>query len=187
LGQLSGRAFDGDETSFSNEERSRIAFKNNRIHFHAAVQLNYTTYDVRRDQDYVNPNTSHCDIMLASAEDQGLRTSHQYWYARVVKVIHVDVYRTSDYIPKPTRMDILWVRWFGRDPEYAGGFKKQRLDRVGFVPKGQGAFGLVDPREVIRACHLIPAFNDGRTRSLLRRSALAQDPAGDWQYFFVAR
>jgi hypothetical protein len=59
-------------------------------------------------------------------------------------------------------MDFLWVRRFGDKPGYRSGFHKSRLPKIGFVEcTNDFAFSFVDPANVIRGCHLIPAFHAG--------------------------
>jgi hypothetical protein len=185
LNRISNTPFDGDTQSFSDEARSRLVFKHNRIHEHPAVRLNFTTYDVRRDQDYVNWKTSHRDVMVQAAENERISQAHPFWYARVVRVFHVDFIRTEEFIPRPERMDILWVRWFKRDTAIRSGWKSRRLDRVSFET-GPDALGFLDPANAIRGCHLIPAFAHGRTQRVLGPS-IARDEEGDWRYFYVNR
>ena len=50
--------------------------------------MNYTTYDVRRDRDTVNPNT-HPYVMLQSPEVG--TSAHPYWYAQVLGIFHTNV------------------------------------------------------------------------------------------------
>jgi len=63
--------------------------------------------------------------------------------------------------------------------------------KIGFVPEEDpSAFGFLDPALVIRACHLMPAFADGRTSELLRSGpsrARAPDEIDDWTNFYVGR
>ena len=50
------------------------------------------------------------------------------------------------------------------------------------------AFGFLDPSLVLRGCHLIPAFNDGRTSDLLTAPltiARPPDEVDDWVAFYV--
>ena len=78
------------------------------------IQINYTTYDVRHDQDVINLR-EHCDIMLlahkdcdevlppvsstsasAGKRDKGKKladapTKHPFWYARVIGIYHAMV------------------------------------------------------------------------------------------------
>ncbi|KAF9466647.1 hypothetical protein BDZ94DRAFT_1157658, partial [Collybia nuda] len=152
--------------------------------------INYTTYDIRRDQDSMNPRT-HCDVMLYSPETDP--TSHPFWYARVLGVFHANILHTGPnaYNRSVQHMEFLWVRWFGVEPHYKSGFKTARLPKVGFVPESDptGAFGFLDPSVVLRGCHLVPAFSGGRTNELLQtRSPTAARLPGetdDWANYYV--
>ena len=65
-------------------------------------------------------------------------------------------------------LDFLWVRWFGRDLDHAGGWLACRLHRIGFLHQDQpGAFGFLDPAVVIQGVHMIPMFAYSPTSSLL--------------------
>lgn len=125
--------------------------------------------------------------MLANGEDES-DERHPFWYARVLAVFHVK----ASHEPTGTdnkRIDVLFVRWMGVDPEWNGGDARRRLDRVGYVPVGDPdspAFGFVDPQKIIRACHLIPAFHLGRTTSLLSPSRF-RDTGGDFVNYYVNR
>ncbi|KAH9932168.1 hypothetical protein B0H21DRAFT_867145 [Amylocystis lapponica] len=188
LARLLGHTFDGDETDYSDAERASVVLVNDRLYQHSVLRINYTTYDMRRDQDSINPRT-HADIMVLSHEDpEG--DPHPYWYARVVGVFHVYArQRGSDGVySEPTRLVFLWVRWYGLDMDHLWGWKAKRLPRVGFLDNAEpGAFGFLDPEQVIRAVHLIPAFAYGRTAELLSPS-IVRSPADedkDWQYYYV--
>ncbi|KAJ6548395.1 hypothetical protein B0H19DRAFT_952627 [Mycena capillaripes] len=85
-------------------------------------------------------------------------------------------------------MEILWVRWFGRDLSHKAGWKARRPHRVGFIDSASdGAFGFLDPAQEIRAAHLITAFHYGRTSELLPKS-IARQPSEqdqDWNFYYV--
>jgi hypothetical protein len=120
--------------------------------------MNYTTYDLRREQDSINPRT-HADIMVLAHEEDA--SWHPYWYARVLGIFHMMVEHVgpNSRRTESKQMDFLLVRWFGRHPGVASGWAAKRLPRVGFLSAGDsGAFGFLDPQEVIRGVHLIPAF-----------------------------
>jgi hypothetical protein len=54
--------------------------------------------------------------------------------------------------------------------EHPGGWRFKRPHRLGFLDASEpdrGAFGFLDPAEVIRTVHLSPAFHDGCTSRLL--------------------
>lgn len=180
--------FDGDQTPFSDADRNTVKIIDNEIFSAKVLRVNYTTYDVRRDQDSMNPRTS-ADIMVLSQETGP--DAHPYWYARILGVFHL---RVLDLAPGATNrslqhIEVLWVRWFGMVPGCRYGSKVARLPQVGFVPDTDPlAFGFLDPSLVLRGCHLIPAFNDGRTPNLLRALVTAgrpPDETDDWVAFFV--
>jgi hypothetical protein len=189
LGRLLNRDYDGDEYDFTDQERQDVTLLNNRMYRHKVLRVNYTTYDCRRAQDSLNPRT-HSDIMVLAHEDDNERDKHPFWYARVIGIFHVFVRHIG---PKSTnrdtqRMDFLWVRWFGRDLKYQAGWKAKRLHRLGFLDSDDPfAFGFLDPKEVIRGSHLIPAFAHGRTADLLPPS-IARQPSEDdedWNNYHV--
>jgi hypothetical protein len=156
------------------------------------MQVNYTTYDLRRSQDSLNSRT-HADIMVLSHEDQNTNPghSHPYWYARIIGTFHAMVQHTGllSRGSEPQHMSFLWIRWYGRDFSHKAGWKAKRLHRIGFVDADDPfAFGFLDPQSVIRGVHLIPAFNHGRTGDLLQPNSIARTTADgdkDWQFYYV--
>jgi hypothetical protein len=97
LGRIHERDFDGDTGQlFSDEERNSVRIRNNTIYRLATLRVNYTTYDMRRDFDTVNPKT-HPFIMVPSPEtEQG---AHLFWYAAVLGVFHADVQYAGYFMP----------------------------------------------------------------------------------------
>ncbi|THH12931.1 hypothetical protein EUX98_g9774 [Antrodiella citrinella] len=196
LARVLGRSFDGDEHAFSDMDRSYLRFRNERMYFHQTLRVNYTTYDMRRDQDVINPRT-HSDIMVhAHEDDTDSSDRHPYWYARVIAIFHAYVRYDGHTLTAKTqqsneyqRMEFIWLRWFGRDLESPGGFETRRLHLVGFVGQNDtAAFGFLDPKEIIRGVHLIPAGAYGRTKELLAPSQLArreEDKDEDWERYYV--
>jgi hypothetical protein len=148
----------------------------------ATARFNYTTYDARRMQDTVNP-CSHADVMVLSHKDE-TPAAHPYWYARVVGIFYVFVrFKTpgSSELTEPERFNILWVRWFGLDSVGSSGWAARRLHMLGFLPSDDSsgpAFGFIDPTQVMRGVHLIPAFSYGTTEDFLgpERSVAHQHP-----------
>ncbi|KAJ8595466.1 HAD-like protein [Rhizopogon salebrosus TDB-379] len=127
--------------------------------------------------------------MVLSHEDDDER--HPYWYARVVRIFHLDIwnYGTENAgAPAPLRMHVLFVRWFGRDVTFNAGWSTKRLHRLGYF-KGDdpSCFGFLDPDQVIRGVHLVPAFAHGRTEHYMGRSFVRREEEGDddWRYFYV--
>ena len=91
-----GREYNGDEDGFTTEERSRLSVVKDRMYLHKVVRLNYTTYDMRRGQDTINPRT-HPNIMLLAHEDDEEAGEQPYWYARVLSVFHVHAHLASPF------------------------------------------------------------------------------------------
>ncbi|ETW82718.1 hypothetical protein HETIRDRAFT_119492 [Heterobasidion irregulare TC 32-1] len=160
LARLLGKIWDGDEHSFTDAEGRQILFDNDHLYRHSTVQINYTTYDLRRAQDSINTH-SHADIMLLSHEDDGDATPpHPYWYARVIGIYHVFVMHPT-LSPEPRRLDFLWVRWFGRDMGSPSGWAARPLHRVGFVDSNDpSAFGFVNPQDHLQNCRSMATDDD---------------------------
>ncbi|KAI0349974.1 hypothetical protein OH77DRAFT_1499288 [Trametes cingulata] len=119
-------------------------------------------------------------------------------YHRVNPRTHPDIFMLSGNASAESED----VRWFALDPLEPGGFPCKRLHRLQFVKEadsdsheleGPGAaFSFVDPRDVIRGIHLIPAFAHKHTDELLGRSEATRvgpeysdDPDMDFRYYYV--
>ena len=175
----------------------QIHIRKTRIYVHQVMRVNYTTYDMRRNQDSVSPR-SHPDIMvLAPDEPDGSAAKHPYKYGRIYGIYHAVV----EYSPPGSRsrkqhdIQFLWVRWFAR---YAprnghGGFRRKRHTRIGFLPvDAPGAFGFLDPSLVLRGVHMIPCFNGPRIdyfvgSSFLRSLVEVEADGCEWEYYYVNR
>ena len=96
------------------------------MYHHSLLRVNYTTYDLRREQDTINP-LSRPDIMVLSHENE---RSHPYWYARVIHIFHVMVQHRDgpgSLFSAPVHIGVLFVRWFHRDVNYPSGWSAKRL------------------------------------------------------------
>ncbi|KIK14700.1 hypothetical protein PISMIDRAFT_17112 [Pisolithus microcarpus 441] len=147
------------------------------------LQLNFMTYDICCDQDTLYSDRGDTIMMRSCEEGAG---AHPFWYARLIRACIFHVY----YEGARHYMDVLWVRWLGVEPGYCWGINQARLPKVGFVPdcESAGAFGFVDPALVIRACHLIPVFTEGRTDSLLCQGpslVWPKDEVDNWTSYYV--
>lgn len=185
---LTVRGFDNNS-----EQSDSVLFKDDRMYSHHLARFNYTTYDVRRAQDVINPSTCHCDIMLLANTGDTVTengTHHPFLYARVLGIYHVNVVYTGegmlDYDSR--RLYFLWVRWLDYDGHRSVGWNDLALDSVHFPPTmNEAAFGFVDPGEVLRGCHIIPAFASGRAHSDgIGLSRCARD-GQDWARYHVNR
>lgn len=152
------------------------------------MQVNYTTYDMRREQDSLNPRT-HANVMVLSQEKEA--DAHPYWYAHIIGIYHTLVRHESSHDPIPIKF--LFVHWYGLDLDRTScfGWKRCQLPKVGFVPDdsnaGSSAFGFLDPAQVIRGVHLIPSFAEGLTDDLLEPSFARLEHEGDfdWRCYYV--
>ena len=121
-------------------------------------------------------------IMMLSRENGP--GAHPFWYAQILRAFLTPVH----YRGVSQMMEVLWVRWFGVVPGHQWGIKKARLPKIGFILDSPGMFGFLDPSLVLRACHLIPAFAEGRTDSLLPHGpSIVQEngSSDDWTAYYV--
>lgn len=161
------------------------------MYSHHLARFNYTTYDVRRAQDVINPSTCHCDIMLlANTSDIDSRASHPFLYARVLGIYHVNVIYTGGATTNYNAQKVyfLWVRWFEYEGTRSLGWDNYELDSVRFPPMAdEHAFGFVDPNDVLRGCHVIPTFSGGRVHlDGVGLSHCARDGL-DWAHYRINR
>ena len=168
LARILNKQHDAEPPMFTTKDRAELYIAEDRLEQRYGMSIYYTTYDLRRGRDRVNMrNRSH--IMTLSQD-----AAHPYAYARVLGIYGLDVLHgptMSDEI----RMDVLWVRWFEIDTTHRAGWKAKRLYRIKCIPALEdGAFGFLDPDDIIRGSHLIGGFNLGyRTHS-------SDDPASKW-------
>jgi hypothetical protein len=171
--------------SFTDEERNSVIIPDNTIYSVQTMQVHYTTYDMRREYDTVNPRT-HPDVMVLSGE---VIPKHPYWYARVLAVYHMETWLSDGGEPVKRHLEALWVRWLAPLQDHQSGVKHARLPKVAFVEESDvDAFGFLDPGQVIRGAHLIPAFASGRGISSLRHGKSFARPEGeldDWEEYYV--
>jgi hypothetical protein len=179
-----------DDELLTPQEADSIEILGNCIYSHQRLQVNYTTYDLRRDQDSINPR-SHADIMVLSQEDDtGEANWHPYWYSRIIGIFHAHVYFRGlasypDIKPGHHTMHFLFVRWFGIETNHRYGWRAKHLPMLSFTGTDDpDAFGFLNPQYVIRAVHLIPAFNFGHTDTLLPPSIARLPSEKDEDYLF---
>lgn len=170
------------------------------MYAHKVIKFNYTTYDMRRDQDVLNPGTSHCNIMTLARRGAGNEASesdeHPFLYARVLGIFHVNVVYNGpgmiDY--NPQRFDFLWVRWYDLEELAVTGKGTKpkgspfHLDRLAFPSlNAEGAIGFLDPANVLRSCHIIPAFSKGKRYLDGQGLSKHARDSGDWKNYYVSR
>ena len=167
------------EPDYSDLQRSSIQFRSNRIYRLATLQLEYTTYDCRRAQDSIGVNGEHCDVFVATGDADDTAGNHLYWYARVLHIFRTWVYHPRAVDTNGDQMDFLFVRWFQHDTTWRAGWKQKRLDRICFLGPSKDQFGFIDPSLIIRACHLIPGFDYGRTSMFIPGNSVYKPAQGE--------
>jgi hypothetical protein len=193
LNCILGLEYDGNECDFTSCEWNYMIVKNNSIYTHQVVQINYTTYDVHRAQDFINLTTGNSYFMVLGCENEAHKDPHPYWYGRIIGVYHAKVIYTG---PKscslePQIMEFLWVCWMGWDPNnnYHDRWTVHQLPQIRFVHyEDEAAFGFLNPSLILQAVHLIPCFSLGRTKELLPQRSLYRLPNEkdeDWDMFYV--
>jgi hypothetical protein len=173
---------------------NRVLFKNDHIYQHNVLRVNYTSYDVRRCQDVMNPSTSHHNIIVLADLENGtefpLASDHPFRYGRVLGVYHANVIYVGHGMInyQPHRLEFLWVRWYENTGVSHNGWLDRKLDRIQFSPMAQeDAFGFVDPLDIVRGCHIIPAFSRGKVHLDGKGMSRCAGDNEDWTEYYVNR
>jgi hypothetical protein len=132
--------------------------------------------------------------MVYARDDPSNRSYHPFWYARIIGIFHANI-RYNQPDSNWQMVQFLWVRWFGRSEatniRVSQPVSQHQLDWVGFVTEKDNTecFGFLDPSDVVRSCHLIPAFKDGQTDELMGPSIarIGADNDQDWKYYYINR
>ena len=178
-----GPPWTDDEADVLDADSSQVVLKDEWIYWHNLFHINYTTYDVHRAQEMVNPHTDHCNVMLLSCQP----SAHPFCYARVLGIYHANVIYIGpglkDY--QSQWMEFLWV-WCFEVLGRSVGLDHTTLDSVKFPSMAEvDAFGFIDPADVLRCCHIIPTFVDGQVHpDGIALSCSARD-ATDWKWYYV--
>ena len=183
-----GHVSHGIIRTYTEDEHNTVEIVYNQLYKHKAMRVNYTTYDMRCKQDTINPRTRP-DIMLMSHEDEGADSYHPYWYAGILGIFHINIKHTgpNSRTPHVQKIEVIFVRWFGRDSSYAAGWSARHLHHVGFLSADSpGTFKFIDPFDIIHGVHMILAFAHGKIselgKSVTRRPT---DDDEDWLYYYV--
>ncbi len=198
LEALAGRPTTRDPTP---DERINTRIDKGCLYLHKIMRVNFTSYDMRRGQDSINPRT-HPNIMMLAPPG----SDHPYQYARVVSTFHVNAYRldpNEPIVPEPELLHVLWVRWYDLDHTLPGGFNHFRPHRLKLADLGEEPFGFIAPEQVLRGIHIVPAERFGRSeqrslpyRTLMQESRCNSDASTeafadpnprteDWKYYYV--
>ena len=181
LARILNKQYDAELPTFTTKDRDELYIAEDRLEQRYCMSVYHTTYNLRRGKDRVNMrNQSH--VMTLSQDG-----THPYAYARVLGIFRLDVLH-GPTMSSETRMDVVWVRWFKIDETHRAGWKSKRLYRITFVPAlDGGAFGFLDPDDVVRRSHLLPGFNLGHRTHSPSDPASVWDPdaESDWKTYYV--
>ncbi|KAF8582468.1 hypothetical protein K439DRAFT_1618223 [Ramaria rubella] len=147
-------------------------------------------YDLRQSQDSINPRTSHCDVLVHTQDNPMNPGFHPFWYTCVLGIFHVNVKTIGIEMSPWHSIPFLWVHWFGWSDMHRQPIHPHHYDHIGFVTQSDDTepFGFLDPANVVRACHLIPAFSHGQTNKLLGPSITCHEgEEDDWMHYYVNR
>lgn len=132
-----------------------------KLYQHNKLQVYYTAYNTRREMDSVNPRDKP-EIMISRFDRQA--DEHPYDYARVLGIFHADINYFQFGKPRqtPTRFDFLWIQRYKTMIDQISAFEKKRLPKIQlYESKHPKAFDFLDPSQVLRGIHIIPAFAEG--------------------------
>ena len=180
-----------DGTQYDMCDLGNVHIVNGRIYDHRTMRINYTTYDCQRDYDIVNPR-KHANIMTVSSlfdpVSHAASDGHPFRYGRILGIYHTDIVYFIPHtgISSAQTMEFLLVHWYRRDVTHKAGFKRCRLHRLELLPPDSPeAFGFLDPDDVIRGCHLIPAFAHGPEEDWPLPSVTDGASKQAWKYYYV--
>lgn len=153
------------------------------MYTHQRMRVNYTSYDMRREQDTISPR-NHADIMMLAPASH----PHPYLYARVLSIFHVNAYLAGRTPEEPEKIHILWVRWYNVDDARPWAMDLCELPRIKFAPLDDDPFGFISPDQVLRAAHVLPSFAHGRSDLALPGHTVARhakDEDEDYNYYYI--
>ncbi|KAJ3524956.1 hypothetical protein NMY22_g10778 [Coprinellus aureogranulatus] len=176
---------------FHEEDWVNVTFEGLRLYSHKLLHVNFTTYDVRRDQDIIHVDTPQCNVLLlngAFAQHPSSTSVHPYLYAKILRLYHANVSYVGR-LPDGTvdftshRIDFAWVHWY----DFLPSEEEFVLDRVSLKSlDSELSTGFIDPSDILRAVHIIPQFSLGRPESPPPRS-LCLPEQDVWAAYYINR
>ncbi|KAH9480131.1 hypothetical protein JR316_0006728 [Psilocybe cubensis] len=71
---------DGEQNViYSDEQHAQVNILGDRVYIHKVLRINYTTYDMQREQDSINPR-NHCNVMTLSRDGDPRSFHHPYLF-----------------------------------------------------------------------------------------------------------
>jgi len=170
LARVLNKQYDAEPPTFTAKDHNTLYIRNNRLKQRYSMNVYYTTYDLRRGKDKVNMK-GRPHVMALSQDGV-----HPYAYAQVLGIYRLYILHGPTMVDE-AKADVLWVRWFKINKTHRAGWKAKRLYRIKFVPSLEdGAFGFLDPEDIIRGTHLIAGFHHGH------RSPSLNNPTSVWDH-----
>lgn len=168
-----------------------VAFAEDRIYAHRLLRINYTTYDVRRNEDVIHIDTPQSSVMLLNSDYTRAtwHSVHPYLYGKCLGVYHANVYFVGclpdgKHCYTRHRLDFVWVHWY----DFVPADKPLALDRLSLIPvDNPTALGFIDPTDVLRGLHVIPCFSQGEAESQPPRSRWAPSLHKTWNTYYINR
>ncbi|TEB21302.1 hypothetical protein FA13DRAFT_1643041, partial [Coprinellus micaceus] len=171
-----------------------VVLQNGRLFSHKIMRINYTTYDVRHEQDVVHVDTPQCNVMLLNTDMPKTPTQiahwHPYTYIRVIGIFHANVSYigqlpngTTSY--SPHRIDFCWGHWY----EFNRAMDEFALERTSPYPlNSPQALRFFDPADILRGVHLIPQFSlKPMNTGLPSRTRWGNKQQPLWNTYFINR
>ena len=127
-------------------------------------------------------------MALRDDNDMG-HNGHGFIYGKVLGVYHVNViYMGAGMVDfTPLRVEFLWVCWYA-PMEQVSSWDTSTLDRLEFLPMdNESSFSFIDPADVLRGCHIIPAFSKGRRHPDGLGVLACTGDKDDWREYYVNR
>jgi len=181
-----------DEDLFDEEDRQRVTIIGDKLFHHQQLQLSYTTYDMRRTTDTVRLKGPNVDVMLAAQQED--RPAHPFYYGRIFEIFHVEAFLHSKgsrvtRSPQIRTVPIVRLRWFASDLSQP--LHRRRLHRITFLGGvhethwDPASLAFVDPSDIIRTMHAIPAFIFGPPVKPLSPSILTENGRHEYSAYYV--
>ena len=92
LSRLLSLHFDGNERSFTLEQRNEMRLNLDHVVESKILQINYMSYDIHRAYDCVRPDSRSFLMTLSREEDPD---HHPFWYCQLLKAFHIKVHFCS--------------------------------------------------------------------------------------------
>jgi hypothetical protein len=108
------------------EDLLNVRIYDSQLYAPVTISFNFTTYDMLRDTDVVNPKHARRTVLVHCPLREDNKDTHPWHYARVLRVFHAEVSLKSGASAR--KLDFLWVRWYRTDSSHVFGASTRRLE-----------------------------------------------------------